>query len=45
VDLSLLLTVCSAFALCATRITVAGTRLSCYGDVIADKLLLYLCRE
>jgi len=37
VDLSPLLTVWSAFALCAALITVAGTLLSRYGDVIADK--------
>jgi hypothetical protein len=45
VDLSPILTVWSALALCAALITVAATLLSRYGDVIADKLLLYLRGE
>ena len=45
VDLSPILTVWSATALCAVLITLAGTLLSRYGEVIADKLLLYLRGE
>ena len=44
-DLSPVLTAWSAFTLCAALITVTDTLLSRYGDVIADKLLLYLCGE
>ncbi|HWR87703.1 MAG TPA: hypothetical protein VN277_04715 [Acidiferrobacterales bacterium] len=44
-DLSPILTVWSALALYAVLITLAGTLLSRYGEVIADKLLLYLRGE
>ena len=44
-DLSPILTVWLALALCAVLIALAGTLLSRYGDVIDDKLLLYLCGE
>jgi len=45
VVLSPVLTAWSAFALCAALITVAGTLLSSYCDVIADKLPLFLRGE
>ena len=44
-DLSPILTIWSATALCAVLITLAGTLLLRYGEVIADKLLFYLRGE